>query len=326
MITDFPLHLTELDRIHFDDDTFLIRFPFDPTDQQALARSFREVGVLQPVVLRETGHGFQVVDGFRRVAAAYGCEMAQIPAFLLPPQTSDLDCLRIIMQQRQGIATFNDIEIGHLFLRLKNLVGLHEPNIVATAKTLLDLDISPKIARELMAIAQLDDACKALIASEALPRKTARLFLVFTPDEQRTLADFFSAFRLGRNKIRELLVWIDEICRRDEIDLPQLIERAAISDLRADENTPLPQRAGEARDRIRRLRYPTLSTHEARFQELSRSLKLPPYINLTPPPFFEGDRLDMRFQFKNRQQLEVILQKLQEMGEGTAIDEILDLI
>ncbi|MEX1124772.1 MAG: ParB/RepB/Spo0J family partition protein, partial [Acidimicrobiia bacterium] len=56
-------------RTHFDDDTL-----------EELAASMREVGVLQPIVLTETGDGFVLIAGERRWRAAKRAGMTSIPA------------------------------------------------------------------------------------------------------------------------------------------------------------------------------------------------------------------------------------------------------
>jgi len=56
-------------RTHFDDDTL-----------EELAASMREVGVLQPIVVTETGDGFILIAGERRWRAAKRAGMTAIPA------------------------------------------------------------------------------------------------------------------------------------------------------------------------------------------------------------------------------------------------------
>lgn len=56
-------------RTHFDDDTL-----------EELAASMREVGVLQPIVVTETGDGFALIAGERRWRAAKRAGMTSIPA------------------------------------------------------------------------------------------------------------------------------------------------------------------------------------------------------------------------------------------------------
>src|SRR3972149_4089521 len=56
-------------RTHFDDDTL-----------EELAASMREVGVLQPIVVTETGDGYVLIAGERRWRAAKRAGMSAIPA------------------------------------------------------------------------------------------------------------------------------------------------------------------------------------------------------------------------------------------------------
>ena len=58
------------------------RSDFDPEAVGELAASIRAVGVLQPVVVRKAGSGFQLIVGERRLRAAKIAGLARIPAIV----------------------------------------------------------------------------------------------------------------------------------------------------------------------------------------------------------------------------------------------------
>ena len=55
-----------------------------------LAASIREVGILQPIVVRRTGQGYEVVAGERRLRAAKLAGLATVPVVLRDSDDSDL--------------------------------------------------------------------------------------------------------------------------------------------------------------------------------------------------------------------------------------------
>lgn len=64
---------------------------FDDTELEELAHSLREIGVLQPVVVRSAGEGrFELVAGERRVRAARLAGLEEIPAVVRESRDSDL--------------------------------------------------------------------------------------------------------------------------------------------------------------------------------------------------------------------------------------------
>lgn len=65
-----------------DPNPFQPRQEFDPQGLEELARSIREVGVLQPVVVRPVGDRYQIVAGERRWRAARQAGLQTIPAIV----------------------------------------------------------------------------------------------------------------------------------------------------------------------------------------------------------------------------------------------------
>ena len=69
--------------------------PRQQFDEEALAElvhSLREVGLLQPIVVRPTAHGYEIVAGERRWRAAQEAGWATIPSVVR--ETADVDLLR----------------------------------------------------------------------------------------------------------------------------------------------------------------------------------------------------------------------------------------
>lgn len=58
------------------------RTVFDDEALESLAASIREVGVLQPVVVRESADGYVLVAGERRLRAAQAADLDEIPALI----------------------------------------------------------------------------------------------------------------------------------------------------------------------------------------------------------------------------------------------------
>ena len=76
-LASIPVH-----RIH--PGRFQPRRSIDQAELEQLARSVREVGVLQPVVVRPSGDGYELVMGERRWRAAQAAGLETIPAIVRP--------------------------------------------------------------------------------------------------------------------------------------------------------------------------------------------------------------------------------------------------
>ncbi|HEX2027179.1 MAG TPA: ParB/RepB/Spo0J family partition protein [Nitriliruptorales bacterium] len=90
---------------------------FDEADLAELAASIREVGLLQPVVVRETATGrFELIAGERRLRAAKLAGMTRIPA--LVRATSDTDLLKEAVIENVHRVQLNPLEEAAAFQQL----------------------------------------------------------------------------------------------------------------------------------------------------------------------------------------------------------------
>lgn len=96
---------------------------FDADDLAELAFSLREVGVLQPVVVRPTDDpgAFELVVGERRWRAAHEAGLASIPA--LVRATSDDDMLRDALLENLHRAQLNPLEEAAAYAQLLDEFG-----------------------------------------------------------------------------------------------------------------------------------------------------------------------------------------------------------
>jgi ParB family chromosome partitioning protein len=70
-----------LDRIHH--NPYQPRKRFDPDELAALTASVKEHGVLQPLVVRQNGDGFQLIAGERRLRAAKDAGLGEVPVHVV---------------------------------------------------------------------------------------------------------------------------------------------------------------------------------------------------------------------------------------------------
>ena len=87
-------------RVHFDEETL-----------EELAQSIRERGVLQPILLRPSGQGYQIVAGERRWRAAQRAQLHAIPAIVREIDESTTAEIALIENiQRQDLNAIEEAE------------------------------------------------------------------------------------------------------------------------------------------------------------------------------------------------------------------------
>jgi len=101
---------------------FAIRSHMNRGDLEELARSLREVGVIEPLIVAPKGRKFEVIAGHRRLVAARMAELVVVPCIVLPKSNEKKEVFRLHENLfREGL---NPVDEARYFERL-----LEEKNI-----------------------------------------------------------------------------------------------------------------------------------------------------------------------------------------------------
>lgn len=133
------------------------RHQFDDESLAALAASIREVGVLQPVVVRARDGGYELVAGERRLRAARLAGLATIPAVIR--NTDDAEGLREALIENLHREDLGPIEMAEGFQelledlgatqeQLAERLGMSRPHIANTLRLLnLPVDVQELVGQ-----------------------------------------------------------------------------------------------------------------------------------------------------------------------------------
>lgn len=104
------------------------RMKFDDEAIASLAASIREVGILQPIVVRRAGDGrYEVIAGERRLRAAKAAGLATVPVVLRDSEDSEL--LREALIENIHREDLNPIEQAEAFRQLLEELGLKQEEL-----------------------------------------------------------------------------------------------------------------------------------------------------------------------------------------------------
>lgn len=92
------------------------RKSFDDNTLRELSASLRQSGVLQPVVVRRLGQGYQLVVGERRWRAAKMAGLTRIPAVIR--EATDAECLELALVENLLREDLNPMEEAEAYQRL----------------------------------------------------------------------------------------------------------------------------------------------------------------------------------------------------------------
>ncbi|NMB19303.1 MAG: ParB/RepB/Spo0J family partition protein [Firmicutes bacterium] len=109
---------------------FQPRQHFDQEKLEELAHSIREFGLLEPILVRPRGEGYELIAGERRVRAAELAGLSQVPA--LVRDFDDVDMMKVALVENLQRENLNPIEEAEGYQRLIDEFGFTQ-NQVATA-------------------------------------------------------------------------------------------------------------------------------------------------------------------------------------------------
>jgi ParB-like chromosome segregation protein Spo0J len=295
---------------------------------QALRRSVTHVGVLTPLHLRQpSGQApLQVVCGSKRLLACQQTGHTDVPALVYSAAVlSEQQAFLLALHDNLGCRALNAVEKGRILLRLQHF-RYQSDMLLQEFCALLDLPPRAETLEAYGRLATLEDSLQAAVVEGSLPLETALWIGAYAAVDRQALFELFTGLKVGTNRVREFITYIDEICQRDACTPATLLQALGVPALLAEAQLSGPQKLESVRRVLRQARYPQLSTYEQRFQEAARRLRLPPQISLRPPPYFEGQQYQVTLSFSQRQELQQYAQRLLDAAQHEALDTLLELL
>jgi ParB family transcriptional regulator, chromosome partitioning protein len=184
LVAEFPagqVSLVELDVDQVRPNPRQPRKRFDDDSINALAESIKSEGVVQPIIVRDAGDGYQIVAGERRWRASQRAGLTTIPAIVRPLDERE----SMIMALAENVARedLNPVEQARAYAVLADELDLSQTEIARRVGK-----SRPAVANT-MRLLELPDAALELIASGSLSEGHGRaLLLTGDQDERLSLA------------------------------------------------------------------------------------------------------------------------------------------
>lgn len=148
---------------------------FDEAAMDGLASSIRERGVLQPIIVRPKGRGYQIVAGERRWRAAQRAGLHEIPA--LVRDLDDAAVLEIAIVENVQRADLDPIEEGMGYRQLIESFGYTQERLAS------GLGKSRSHIANTMRLLQLPEPVMRMVQDGALTAGHARALITATDPE-----------------------------------------------------------------------------------------------------------------------------------------------
>ena len=156
------------------------RTAFESQPLEELAASIRRHGILQPLTVRKTAGGWEVVAGERRLRAAKMAGLAKVPC--LPIQAEELESALLALIeniQRRDLHYLEEASAIAAYLRRSG---------VSQEEAALQLGRSPSALANKLRLLRLSPACRQLLTEHGLSERHARCLLRLEDEEERLSA------------------------------------------------------------------------------------------------------------------------------------------
>ncbi len=189
------LEYIPVDRIHR--GRYQPRRHFDPDALQELADSLAAQGMVQPVVVRPTDDGYELIAGERRWRAAQIAGLHEIPAVIRDLEEQAAAAVSLIENiQREDL---NPLEEARAIARLVDDFGLTHQQVAA------QVGRSRAAVSNLLRLQELDEAVKELVETGRLEMGHARALLGLQGERQRAIAQQVAERELTVRATEELV-------------------------------------------------------------------------------------------------------------------------
>ena len=178
------------------------RQPRTVFDEEALAElvfSIKEIGLLQPVVVRRSPDGFELIAGERRLRASKLAGLLEIPAIIR--DTDDIDLLRDALLENLHRANLNALEEAAAYEQLLADFGCTQEELARRIGR-----SRPQVTNTLRLL-RLPAAVQRRVAAGVLSAGHARALLsLATPEAMDALAQRIVAEGLSVRSVEELIL------------------------------------------------------------------------------------------------------------------------
>lgn len=311
-----------LEQIDLSDETFSVNFM---PDLQRLRSSIKELGLIQPVLLRQKPDGYQIVCGFRRIFIFHELGNAEIESRVFgEKEMDDFHLFSISLHGNLTTRGFNTIEKANALGKLIYRFQIDRGMAIKTFLPLFSLEPNEKILNTYLSLARMEEEVKRYVLEEEVSRSNIRMFSAFPPEDRMAILSLISPLKLSESRLREVLTLLEEISRRDQCRVKEIVQRPEIeATLSRRELTPS-QRAERVRKVLMGFRYPRMAKLDQTFEQKRRELNLPPNVLLHHPPFFEGKGLKIEFQFETVEEYRSILSSVSPLTDKKEFKEMLE--
>lgn len=291
----------------------------DDASLDALGASLESFGVLSPLVVDGS---MELVDGFKRLAWARMKRVETVPVIELPDGAAPEDILPIVLNETAKEAQASPASKAR-FIAFAKKAGAGDEVVRNSIMPILGLEPSGKLMRRLEAVSRLPEEVLGFLDEKRFSLKQCYSLTMYPSDLLDLVFSWREKLSLTASLLEEFLESLKDYLGASGLsprDLPDDGEIAAIlySDTSAHERTR------RLRERIRRLRYPTITEVNRDLEKIKKAMNLPRNVDVRWDASLERKEARVTIIARKTEEWEEAMEKLRSGGLSDGIKSILD--
>lgn len=179
-------------------NTYQPRRNFAEAGIRELAASIREVGILQPLVIRSTESGFELIAGERRLRAAKEAGLDRVPVLIR--QAAEEESMELALVENLQREDLNPLETASAYQALMDGFGLTKDQLAVR------LGKSRAAVTNTLGLLRLPEPIRELVLAEKLTEGHARALRALESEEAMLrVAERVQAEKLSVRKVEEMV-------------------------------------------------------------------------------------------------------------------------
>lgn len=317
--------MVSLEEVDSEDRSLALSRPWQLSS--GLLESIDRHGILTPLGLRRPPSGLlQIIHGFRRFEAARRLGLPSVPGLICESQDL-LDLFLQALEENRTARRLSRLEKAAALRTLKYRFNVPEKRLVEAFLPLLDLQPEGRLLGIHLELADLPDALQQALDG-GLEVETALKLARRDEEFRRLCCRVIVGYQLGRNRQKEFVEMLDEIVASTSgrASAVQVWKELGAAEIEAQAGLSPADRRKRILAQLRQARYPSLARHQARFDQLKATLKLPPQVRLQAPRHFEGSSLEIAMTIREAGQLPKLARELERISASREWEELFGLL
>ncbi len=291
----------------------------------ALARSLREIGQLNPVVLLERGGRRIIVCGFRRVHAARALGRESVPARVLgPADFSPLHPLEFALRDNLAARALEPLERARALRKLGE-TGLSPETIVRVYLPLLGLPPHADVLESQLLVDRARPGLRRCLAGGILTQQSVEALARMPPERQDRFALLMERIRLSASLQRQVLGLLRDLAAGDGASWGAPLDGEEAGAILCDPSLSPAQKGDRLYEVLYRRRHPRLTRARDRFRERERALGLPGSIRLVAHPYFETADIRVEFSAPDAARFRELVGELERAARGPGLETLFEV-